>query len=66
MASNKPAFVVYAVKDRGEGKKSSWREIGAAWPHKEGGGFSVELDALPVHGRIVLMPPKPESDTPAA
>jgi hypothetical protein len=52
----KPAFTAYAVTDYGEGEnhKTKWREIGAAWPHKDGKGYDVTLEALPVSGRVVL------------
>lgn len=32
----------------------SWREIGAAWPNKDGLGFSLNCDAIPLQGRIVM------------
>lgn len=34
-----------------------WTKIGAAFPHKEGIGFSIELKAFPVDGRLVVLPP---------
>jgi hypothetical protein len=34
-----------------------WTKIGAAFPHKEGLGFSIELKAFPVDGRLVVLPP---------
>src|ERR1039457_1337427 len=34
-----------------------WTKIGAAFPHKEGTGFSIELRAFPVDGRLVVLPP---------
>jgi len=58
--SNKPTLYAYAVKDRGRNRSSIWTKIGAAWPHEKGGGFTIELDALPVDGRIVLTEPKPD------
>jgi hypothetical protein len=39
-------------------KQGRGLEIGAAWPNKDGDGFSLTLDALPVDGRIVLRKPK--------
>jgi len=56
----KPSLTAYAVS--GEGKQAFWTRIGSAWPHKSGEGFSIELSALPVNGRIVLMPPKAETE----
>ncbi len=61
--SNKPNFNAYAIKDAGRGKKSFWTKIGGAVPHEKGQGLTIQLDALPIDGRIILMPPKPEDDT---
>jgi hypothetical protein len=37
------------------GKEACWLKIGAAWPHKDGKGFNLQLSALPASGgRIVL------------
>jgi hypothetical protein len=36
-----------------------WTKIGAAFPHKEGAGFSIELHAFPIDGRLVVLPPDP-------
>ena len=50
----------YSVEeyDAGNGKKAkTWTRIGAAFPHKDGAGFNIQLRALPVDGRIVLLPP---------
>ncbi len=34
-----------------------WTKIGAAFPHKEGTGFNIELRAFPIDGRLVVLPP---------
>ncbi len=62
MSTNKPTYLVYAVKNRGRNQKAIWTRIGAAWPHKGGNGFSIELEALPVDGRLVLTPPKADEN----
>jgi len=31
--------------------------IGTAFPHNEGPGLNVQLKALPVDGKLVLLPP---------
>ena len=52
----------YAVEEyeTSNGKKAkTWTRIGAAFPHREGPGFNIQLRALPVDGRIVLLPPDP-------
>ena len=48
-ASNKPSHRIYAVTKRTSGD-SDWTEIGAAWPHKDGKGFSLKLEYLPLNG----------------
>jgi len=64
MTKNMPSLLAYTVKNRGKGQKAIWTRIGAAWPHNSGTGFSIELEALPVDGRLVLIPPKAdEADT---
>jgi hypothetical protein len=40
----------------------AWTKIGAAFPHKEGIGFSIELKAFPVDGRLVILPPDGNDD----
>lgn len=52
-----PEFIAFHVS--GEGKKSYWTRIGAAWKHKDGEGMNLQLDLVPVGGgRIVLRTPK--------
>jgi len=61
MSTQKPALIAYAVKERDKGRKPIWTRIGAAWPHGNGKGLSIELEALPLDGRLVLMEPQPET-----
>ena len=63
--SNKPTLIAYTVKNRGKNKKPIWTRIGAAWPHDEGKGLSIELEALPVDGRLVLIEPKADETQPS-
>jgi hypothetical protein len=48
-----PSHIVYQVRDR-EGKKGFWTRIGSAWPHQDGKGFNVQIEAVPLDGRITL------------
>jgi hypothetical protein len=50
--SKSPSHIAYQVRE-GNGK-GYFTRIGAAWPHKDGKGFSVQLDAVPLDGRITL------------
>jgi hypothetical protein len=52
-ASKSPSHVAYQVRDR-EGRKGFWTRIGAAWAHADGKGFSIQIDAVPLDGRITL------------
>lgn len=47
-------------------KARSWTKIGAAFPHKEGIGYNIELKAFPRDGRLVVLPPQPEDERPSA
>lgn len=50
-----PEFLAWHVTQRGE--KSFWNKVGAAWRHKDGQGFTVQLETCPINGRIVLRQP---------
>jgi hypothetical protein len=68
--TNKPTLYAYTVRESGQGRKAKaiWVRIGAAWKFESGAtGFTIQLDALPLDGRIVLSEPKPEpaEDVPA-
>jgi hypothetical protein len=43
-----PAFIAYAVTDKGE-DKSFWTRIGAAWDHEDGKGMTLQLDLIPLN-----------------
>lgn len=49
-------FTVEEFESSGKTQKK-WTRIGAAFPHKEGLGFSIELKAFPIDGRLVVLPP---------
>ncbi len=48
-----PSHIAYQVRDR-EGKKGFWTRIGSVWPHADGKGFNIQIEALPVDGRITI------------
>jgi hypothetical protein len=33
--TNTPSHIIYSIRDRGEGKKASWTDIGCGWTNKE-------------------------------
>lgn len=51
-AGRKPTHRLYRVV--GDGESASWTPIGAAWPNKDGAGFSISCDAVPLAGRIIM------------
>ena len=54
--SKRPAYEAFVIE--GEGRKSFWTKIGACWPHDDGEGFTLNLVALPIDGRISLRVPR--------
>jgi hypothetical protein len=52
LLARKPTHRLYRVF--GEGSGAIWTPIGAAWPNRDGKGFNLSCDALPLQGRIVL------------
>lgn len=53
-------LIVYAVREYFQNKerKSVFLRVGTAFPHKDGTGFNIEMDALPVDGKLVILPQK--------
>lgn len=51
---NSPDLIVYSVQSRGEDKDAIWTRLGAGWRHKDGNGFDLRCQALPVDGRLTL------------
>lgn len=50
---NRPSHIAYQVRE-GEDQKSYFNRVGSSWPHKDGEGHTIQLDSVPVDGRIVL------------
>ncbi len=57
--SKKPDLIAYAVS--GSGEKSYYHRIGAAWRNSKGGA-KVILEAYPVSGELLLLPPREPED----
>jgi hypothetical protein len=51
-----PSLIAYQVRD-GKDNQSYWERVGVAWTNRNG-GFTVQLHAIPLDGRIVLNKPK--------
>lgn len=48
-----PTHRAYSVIKR-EGQDDFWLNLGLAFPHKDGNGFNIVLQAYPLDGKIVL------------
>ena len=49
----KPDFIAYTVRESRDGK-SFWNKVGTAWQHRDGQGYDIQLESLPVDGRVTL------------
>jgi hypothetical protein len=52
-AMAKPAYRPYTVIKR-ENKDDFWLNLGVVFPHEDGEGFNLLVQALPLNGKIVL------------
>ena len=53
--TKQPDLIAYLVTESGE--KSFFSAIGAAWQNAKG-GYNLRLNATPVEGKVVLLPPR--------
>jgi len=51
--SKAPSHIAYSVREFGN-DRSFWTRIGSAWAHNDGNGFSIQIEAVPLDGRITL------------
>lgn len=49
---NRPSHRLFTVN--GDGDNARWTDIGVAWATRDGKGFTVNLNALPLNGRLVM------------
>lgn len=52
-AIRRPDYIAYSVQESRDGK-GHWNRVGAAWRHRDGEGVELQLDSVPVNGRITL------------
>ncbi len=60
--TNQITFTAYAVEDAPRGKKAYWTRIGRMFPHQDGKGYDIALNALPVNGRVVIRQDEPRDE----
>ena len=51
-----PTYFAYHVRNHKEGE-ATWTRIGAAWTHTDGKGFNIQIETVPLDGRITLRTP---------
>jgi hypothetical protein len=52
-ASKSPTHIAYSIRER-DGGRGFWTRIGVAWIHGDKNGFSIQIDSVPLDGRITL------------
>ena len=52
-SSKAPTHIAYHIRDGADGK-GFWTRIGSAWSHRDSKGFSIQIDTVPLDGRITL------------
>lgn len=55
-ASNQPTHIAYHVRNAND-DKAFWTRIGSAWQHADGNGFNLQIETVPLDGRITLRVP---------
>lgn len=55
-----PDFLAWHVANKGD--KAYWTKVGVAWFHRDRKGLSLQMEVIPINGRIVLRTPLDESD----
>jgi hypothetical protein len=56
-----PSHRAFSVIKR-EGQDDFWLNIGLAFPHKDGKGLNIVLQAFPLDGKIVLREPADDNE----
>lgn len=59
---NRPDWTAFAVVDLEAGGKSRWREIGVGFNNAKSGTIKIKVDAFPLNGEIVLLPPREQRE----
>jgi hypothetical protein len=61
---SKPILIAFTLLKVSENEYARRTRIGVAWPHPEDDRFTVELDAMPLDGRFILVPQDETDGTP--
>jgi len=56
-------FVTEDYQSNGE-DKTSYTRVGAAFPHRNGSGFNIQIqEGISVSGQLVALPPRPREES---
>jgi hypothetical protein len=58
---NSPSYIAYQVSDRDQ-QKGFWTRIGVAFAHADGKGFTIQVAAVPLDGRVTLRLPSEKKE----
>jgi hypothetical protein len=50
-----PTHRIFSVMKGNDEGKAVWTEIGAAWANKDGKGFKLQFNALPLEGAKIVL-----------
>jgi len=59
--SKTPSYIGYHVRDSKSGD-AFWTRIGSAWAHADGKGFNIQIETVPLDGRISLRIPSEKAE----
>jgi hypothetical protein len=59
--ANSPSYIAYQVSDR-DGQKGFWTRIGVAFAHADGKGYTIQVAAVPLDGRVTLRLPSEKKE----
>ena len=59
--SKLPILIAYHVRDRKDADPI-WTRIGSAWAHADGKGFNIQIQTVPLDGRITLRIPAEKAE----
>ena len=59
--SKTPSHIAYHVRDRKDGE-AFWTRIGSAWQHADRKGFNIQIETIPLDGRITLRAPAEKTE----
>ena len=63
MADRMDVLTAREYEDKASGQtKTSWTKVGTAFKARDGEGWNIILDALPVNGKLVMREPRQDGD----